>query len=329
MLASVAGNVNCTSRSGSITLSRIGMMNSLNLLAIRPAEFLGVGAADCESISPLKVEEELQRILTSPQFEASDRNRRFLAYVVEETLAGRGERIKAYNIATTVFGRDDNFDPQLDPVVRMEARRLRRSLERFYLVEGEGSAVRIAMPKGSYMPKFQNASVAPIIAKFNSADPRQPVAPLATVSIFVAAFEVEDNRLIYKNHSEALSRQIAVELSRFPAIEVFTRPADFRYDAGEYSSSSAREPDLSFTLGGNATLSRNALRVTATLVNEASSKLVWGETFEQDVTDKGVLEARETVACRIVRTLAGYIETSIVAGSSKTFQWYAPRPDEI
>ena len=230
-------------------------------------------------------------------------------------MAGRGERIKAYNVATIVFGRDDNFDPQLDPVVRMEARRLRRSLERFYLVEGEGSAVRIAMPKGTYMPKFQNASAVPITVTFNSADPRQPVTPLAALSIFVAAFEVEDDRVIYKNHSEALSRQIAVELSRFPAIEVFTRRADFRYDAGEYPSSSVREQDLSFTLGGNATLLRNALRVTATLVNQGSGKLVWGETFEQDVTSKGVLDARETVASRIVRTLVGCVTTSAAAGS--------------
>ena len=79
--------------------------------------------------------------------------------MVEETLAGRGGRIKAYNIATEVFGRDVNFDPQLDPVVRMEARRLRRSLERFYLTEGKNSSIRIAMPKGGYVPEFHNAAL--------------------------------------------------------------------------------------------------------------------------------------------------------------------------
>ena len=290
------------------------MMNSLNPLAIGSAEFLGVEAIDRAPSSPVKVKEELQRILTSPQFAASDRNRRFLAYVVEETLAGKGERIKAYNIATIVFGRDDSFDPQLDPVVRMEARRLRRSLERFYLVEGDGSTLRIGMPKGTYMPRFENITVIPITTRCNSNEfGRQAVSP-AALSIFVAPFDVEDDRLIYKNHSEALSRQIAVGLSRFPEIGVFTQRADFRYGASEYSSSSIREQGLCFTLGGNATLSRNELRVTATLVNEASGKLVWGETFEQDLTDKGVLEARETVASRIVRTLAGCIETSIVAG---------------
>src|SRR4029079_13743361 len=102
-----------------------------------------------------KVRPELGRILRSASFETSDRNKRFLEYVVEETLAGREAHLKAYTIATIVFGRSDDFDPQLDPVVRMEARRVRRALERFYLVEGEGpSAVHITMPTGGYVPVF-------------------------------------------------------------------------------------------------------------------------------------------------------------------------------
>src|SRR5689334_4277487 len=89
-------------------------------------------ATDPESACPdpascAEIRVELGRVLSSESFDASERNRRFLEYVVEETLAGRADRIKAYNIATIVFGRDDSFDPQLDPIVRMEARRLRRS----------------------------------------------------------------------------------------------------------------------------------------------------------------------------------------------------------
>ncbi len=66
---------------------------------------------------PQAIRSELQRILSSPEFDASDRNRRFLEYVVEETLAGRDDRIKAYSIATSVFGRGENFDPQQDAIV--------------------------------------------------------------------------------------------------------------------------------------------------------------------------------------------------------------------
>jgi hypothetical protein len=71
-----------------------------------------------------EVSAALQRIIESGEYDASERNRQFLTYIVEETLAGRSERIKAYSVATSVFGRDDAFDAQLDPIVLIEASRL-------------------------------------------------------------------------------------------------------------------------------------------------------------------------------------------------------------
>ncbi len=101
----------------------------------------------------------LQRVLASAEFDASDRNRRFLKYIVEETLAGRANRIKAYGVAISVFGREETFDPQIDPIVRIEASRLRRSLERYHLTEGRLDAVRITVPKGGYVPAFGSPPV--------------------------------------------------------------------------------------------------------------------------------------------------------------------------
>lgn len=98
---------------------------------------------------------QLQRILDSKEFDASDRNRRFLRYVVEEMVAGRSQRVKAYSIATSVFGRNESFDPQADPIVRIEASRLRRSLDRFYLTAGRADPIRITIPKGSYVPNVE------------------------------------------------------------------------------------------------------------------------------------------------------------------------------
>jgi len=99
-------------------------------------------------MSASKVRAELRRITSSDDFDASQRNRQFLEYVVEETLAGRSDRIKAYTIATIVFGRDDSFDAQIDPIVRIEASRLRRSLERYYLTTGAEDRLWITIPKG-------------------------------------------------------------------------------------------------------------------------------------------------------------------------------------
>jgi adenylate cyclase len=115
------------------------------------------GAASDSNLSPPGpdlVREQLERILSSQEFLGSDRARRFLRYVVEETLDGRADRIKAFSVAVAAFDRDETFDPQNDPIVRIEAGRLRRVLERFYLVAGASEAIRIDIPKGAYVPTF-------------------------------------------------------------------------------------------------------------------------------------------------------------------------------
>ena len=101
-----------------------------------------------------EVRAQLDRIRCSPDFEVPDRAREFLSYIVEETLTGRASRIKAYSIATEVFGRDASFDAQNDPVVRIEAGRIRRALERYYLTAGRDDPLGITMPKGGYVPVF-------------------------------------------------------------------------------------------------------------------------------------------------------------------------------
>ena len=122
------------------------------------------------------VRKQLERILSSPGFDASARNRRFLQYTVEETLAGRASRLKGLTIAIDVFGRDPaTFDPEHDPVVRIEAAKLRRRLERYYLTAGREDPIRIDVPKGTYVPTFSehdgllpDASPAPRTAGMHS-----------------------------------------------------------------------------------------------------------------------------------------------------------------
>jgi hypothetical protein len=116
-----------------------------------------LGGNRCRALQGITADDvrvQLARILAS-DFDASERNRRFFSHIVEEKLAGRGDRIKAYGIAIAVFERDDSFDPQSDPIVRIEASRLRRSLERFYLLTGKDDPLRIEIPKGGYVPLFR------------------------------------------------------------------------------------------------------------------------------------------------------------------------------
>src|SRR3954453_2389095 len=107
-----------------------------------------------ETIPPQLIQDALQRVVGSRDFMNSERKRRFLKFVVMEALAEHAGRIKAYTIAVDIFDRDPSFDPASDPVVRIEAGRLRRCLEHYYLTEGAADEVQITIPKGGYVPQF-------------------------------------------------------------------------------------------------------------------------------------------------------------------------------
>src|SRR5438128_8438727 len=96
----------------------------------------------------------LSVLLSSTAFAQADRLKRFLRYVVEETVAGRSENLKEYSIGVEVFDREASFDPRTDPIVRVQARRLRARLSRYYEEEGRHEEMRIELPKGSYAPVF-------------------------------------------------------------------------------------------------------------------------------------------------------------------------------
>jgi hypothetical protein len=97
----------------------------------------------------------LDALLESPRFRSSAQLGRFLRYVATESLAGRGEQIKAYSIATSALGRGEDFDPQTDPIVRVEATRLRGLLAGYYSEEGRNDALRFRLAPGSYRPQVE------------------------------------------------------------------------------------------------------------------------------------------------------------------------------
>jgi hypothetical protein len=101
----------------------------------------------------------LDGMLVSEVFRGSPQLAAFLRYVVETTLRGEADRIKGYTIAIEALGRDAAFDPQTDPIVRVEAARLRRALSRYYANGGGAAPVRIELPLGHYVPAFHRVAV--------------------------------------------------------------------------------------------------------------------------------------------------------------------------
>jgi hypothetical protein len=97
----------------------------------------------------------LARIVASSVFRSSPQIAAFLTFVVKAVLEGKGDRIKGYTIGVEVLRREETFDPQIDPIVRVEATRLRRALDRYYAGPGQSDSVILTLPRGSYAPTFK------------------------------------------------------------------------------------------------------------------------------------------------------------------------------
>lgn len=173
-----------------------------------PIEHFG----NCPSES--EVRSQLRYILDSESFEATERGRRFLSYVIEEALAGRSNRIKAFSVATEVFGREADFDAQSDPLVRIEAGRLRRNLERYYLLAGKSDRVVISIPKGGYVPAFTFSSDS------NAVSLESPTSTLSSsgrrkvpaIAITVVALIAASGIFLQDLHAQLTSSSAAEEL---------------------------------------------------------------------------------------------------------------------
>ncbi|MBZ9979070.1 hypothetical protein [Mesorhizobium sp. BR-1-1-10] len=101
------------------------------------------------------VRETLERLLASETFGRSERARKLLRYLVEREQAGEADRLKGFSIAMDVFGKDGDFDPSTDAVVRVQAGRLRDLLQQYFASEGVAEPVRIAIPRGGYVPAYE------------------------------------------------------------------------------------------------------------------------------------------------------------------------------
>jgi TolB-like protein/Flp pilus assembly protein TadD len=111
-------------------------------------------------ISGNLVRQELERVLSSRTFQAAEGQKKFLRYAVEHTIAGCAHEVKEYTVGVQVFNRGQSFDQRLDPIVRVEARKLRSRLAKYYESEGEHDPVRIELPSRGYVPTFREANFA-------------------------------------------------------------------------------------------------------------------------------------------------------------------------
>lgn len=239
---------------------------------------------------------QLQRILSHEEFQATDKMRDFLRFVVEETLAGREHQLKGYTIATQVFGRDDDFDAAQDPVVRIQASRLRRAIERYYLVAGGHDHINIDIPKGTYIPVFTLASQpnanqasnwAPMIEK-------DRIASWPTVLVRPFQNMTGNSELAYLG--EGLSTELCIELDRYQDIRVLM------FREGDKS----KDVSTRFAIDGSVRKDDKHLKVVVQLIDTTTGEQIWVDAFKSEFELAAMIDFQENAANRIAAQIAGH-----------------------
>ena len=227
---------------------------------------------EATTASPEEALAELQHVMQSPTFEATDRNKRFLRYVVEEALAGRGERIKAYSIGTSVFGRGDDFDPLLDPIVRIEAGRLRRSLEHHYLTSNPSTGLRISIPKGCYVPVFG-------MVQANTSVPSNFDLHFNAPHLMVKPIENQCWAADWPDLGRTLTTKVISALTRFSDLLVYGHPTTATLNGFD----PAHAVDIDYELTGQLTTSSNVILAEFLLQNMREGRFILSHSIERQI----------------------------------------------
>ncbi len=251
-----------------------------------------------ESALPSKeaISHQLERMLANPDFTATPQQAALLKYVVKQTMADNADRIKGYTVATEVFGRRADFDQSIDPIVSIQAARLRQALARYYENVGKNDPVRIDIPKGTYVPTFkeQRLSDAPIAAeKMDAVDVMQTWPTLLVRPLTNLTANPEDDYLAI-----GLTAELAHVLSHYREIRILeARHCDYNSPSGE--------SDIDFIIDGKVRRDLTGIKVTITLYDAKKGIQIWSHNYQGDLQAAKMISFQEDVAEEIAVHVAG------------------------
>jgi serine/threonine-protein kinase len=237
------------------------------------------------------VEDQLNRILANKLFAQSARMSRFLRFTVERTLDGKSEELKEYLIGVEVFDRKPSYDPRVDPIVRVEARRLRSKLRSYYESDGSADELVIDLPKGAYAPLLRaRASV-------------QPAPPPRPGAIAVLPFSNLSPEPDTEYFSDGLTEELIHRLTKVDGMMVVAwnsaaKLKGPRYDVREIG----RQLNVSAVLVGSVRGCPERIRVTVQLIDTSTARYLWSETYDRNIEHLFVIQ--EEISTAIVKTLA-------------------------
>jgi TolB-like protein/tetratricopeptide (TPR) repeat protein len=272
-----------------------------------------VSEANQAPIHDFSVRRQLEKILCHDLFARSGRMCRFLRFAVEREIEGRGAELKEYLIGVEVFDRKPSYDPRVDPIVRVEARRLRAKLRQYYEGDGARDDLVIEFATGGYAPRFLHRAPAP-------PSPAPSGEPLTTAVLpFVNLSPGEETEYF----SDGLTEELIHALTRLSGLRVVAWTSALQFSDRQHDLHAIREQlHASTVVTGSVRLAGAGLRVRAQLIDTQTGVYLWSETFDRQMQD--VFAIQEEIALAIVRTLR--VQLSAPMGRGRTtvssYDWY-------
>jgi serine/threonine-protein kinase len=265
------------------------------------------------------VRQQLEKILAHGLFMRSERMGRFLRLAVELSLQGRACDLKEYLIGVEVFDRKDVYDPRVDPIVRVEARRLRSKLKAYYEGDGLGDPVIIEFVSGSYAPHIRLAvppATEPVAI---------PAAEPGLITVAVLPFVDLSSKPGHEYFSDGLTEELIHALTKVPGMRVVAWNTAAQLRGRQQDIHAIRDRlKVGTALTGSVRIAGPGLRVRAQLIDTETGVYLWSETFDRQMQD--VFAIQEEIARAIVRTLrvqlAGSPVNALLGRSRSTISSY-------
>lgn len=266
-------------------------------------------------IPPDLVQKELYLILNSDEMKNSQLLAKFLEYVVQEKLSGNEEKIKEYTIGVKALGRPSDFNPQLDAIVRIHAGRLRRAISQYYHGPGKNDPVFISIPKGTYVPSFENRSATNYMAtpaatgwelppeltnshayiKRNNYKPILAVIPFRNLSL--------ENSMDF--FVTGIGEQLCIDLARFNTLSIISYYSTDKYDLSVSDLRKMKtQLGVDYVLTGSARFADETVRMNIQLLLPENGSIAWSETYTRHLTPSNIFDIQLDVTDQVLNAIA-------------------------
>jgi serine/threonine-protein kinase len=266
-----------------------------------------------------KIQEQLDRILSSTTFSGSERHRRFLRFVVEQALKGDTDKLNEFVLGFEVFNKNDSFDPRIDSIVRVEARRLRERLRKYYEDEGRNDPLVVTLRPRSFVPEFEERSGEPqkagakpaawlrlhkTVAIAAAAIVCGAIATTAliwlrwgppelpkTASVIVLPFQSLTPGPEHESLGDRVTDALISGLAERRGLRVISRASGIQFkESGRSPYAFAAELHVDYIIEGTVRADAGRVVISAKMTDTHTQSYVWAETRESDAQALADLE---------------------------------------